>query len=259
MAPKELKRFNQLRAVTLTADLGAGLYAGRCPHLPGRRPHARCCPQRRYRCAGTEPRIPRGQRQSLALVFLLALGFIYLVLAAQFESFRDPLIIMLTVPLSMTGALLCAVAGAAARSTSTRQIGLVTLVGLITKHGILIVEFANQLQEQGRNRVEAVIEAAGLAAPADPDDDRRPWCWAPCRSRIATGAGAESRQQIGWVIVGGMLVGTLFTLFVIPAVYTYVSRRVFIEADDELTPDTSRPALPAPQPRKPRAALEPAE
>jgi multidrug efflux pump len=76
---------------------------------------------------------------------------------------------------------------------------------------------------------------------------------------LATGAGAESRQDIGWVIVGGLLVGTLFTLFVIPVVYTYLSRRVFIEADDELTPDTSRPVLPTPQPRKPRAALEPAE
>jgi len=76
---------------------------------------------------------------------------------------------------------------------------------------------------------------------------------------LATGAGAESRQDIGWVIVGGLLVGTLFTLFVIPVVYTYLSRRVFIEADDELTPDTSRPALPAPQTRKPREALEPAE
>ena len=110
---------------------------------------------------GGQSREFRAAGQSLLLVFLLALGFIYLVLAAQFESFRDPLIILLTVPLSMTGAL-----GALWLTGGTlnvfSQIGLVTLVGLITKHGILIVEFANQLQEKGRDRLDAAIEAAGL-------------------------------------------------------------------------------------------------
>jgi multidrug efflux pump len=95
------------------------------------------------------------------LTFLLALGFIYLVLAAQFESFRDPLIILVTVPLSMAGALGALwLTGGSLNVFS--QIGLVTLVGLITKHGILIVEFANQLQEKGRSRVDAAVEAAGL-------------------------------------------------------------------------------------------------
>ena len=135
-------------------------------------------------------------------MFLLALGFIYLVLAAQFESFRDPAIILLTVPLSMTGAL-----GALWLTGGTlnvfSQIGLVTLVGLITKHGILIVEFANQQQEQGRDRLSAVIEAAGLRL--------RPilmttgaMVLGALPLALASGAGAESRQQIGWVIVGGM-------------------------------------------------------
>jgi multidrug efflux pump len=145
-----------------------------------------------------------------------------LVLAAQFESFRDPLIILLSVPLSMTGAL-----GALWLTGGTlnvySQIGLVTLVGLITKHGILIVEFANQLQEKGRDRITAVIEAAGLRL--------RPilmttgaMVLGALPLAIATGAGAESRQQIGWVIVGGMTFGTILTLFVVPTVYSLVGQ-----------------------------------
>ena len=109
---------------------------------------------------------------ALLLTFALALFFIYLVLAAQFESFVDPLIIMLTVPLSMTGALaLLHWTGGTLNVYS--QIGLITLVGLITKHGILIVEFANQLRDQGRALRDAVIEAATPAAAPDPDDHRR--------------------------------------------------------------------------------------
>jgi multidrug efflux pump len=148
---------------------------------------------------------------------VLALAFIYLVLAAQFESFRDPFIIMLTVPLSMTGALLALwLTGGTLNVYS--QIGLVTLVGLITKHGILIVEFANQLREKGIAMREAVIEAATLRL--------RPilmttgaMVLGALPLALATGAGAESRQQIGWVIVGGLLFGTFFTLFVVPTVY----------------------------------------
>ena len=159
---------------------------------------------------------------SLALAFALALAFIYLVLAAQFESFRDPFIIMLTVPLSMTGAL-----GALWLTGGTlnvySQIGLVTLVGLITKHGILIVEFANQLQEQGRTRLDAVVEAAALRL--------RPILMTTAAMvlgalplAMAVGAGAESRNQIGLVIVGGLLLGTLLTLFVVPTAYTLLAR-----------------------------------
>ena len=144
------------------------------------------------------------------------------MLAAQFESFRDPLIILITVPLSMTGALGALwLAGGTLNVFS--QIGLVTLVGLITKHGILIVEFANQLQEEGRSRVDAAIEAAGLRL--------RPilmttgaMVLGALPLAIASGAGAESRQQIGWVIVGGMSFGTLLTLFVIPTVYSFLGQ-----------------------------------
>src|SRR5690606_35536451 len=141
---------------------------------------------------------------------------------AQFESFIDPFIIMLTVPLSMTGALLALKFGGGTMNIYS-QVGLVTLVGLITKNGILIVEFANQLQEQGRSRFEAVIEAASLRL--------RPILMTTAAMvlgatplAMAAGAGAESRNQIGLVIVGGLLLGTLFTLFVVPTAYTMLAR-----------------------------------
>jgi len=145
------------------------------------------------------------------------------VLSAQFESFIDPFIIMLSVPLSVTGAL-----GALYLSGHTlniySQIGLVTLIGLITKHGILIVEFANQLREQGRSKAEAVVEAATLRL--------RPilmttgaMILGSLPLALASGAGAESRQAIGWVVVGGISLGTVLTLFVVPTAYNLIARR----------------------------------
>ena len=222
VAPKELRRFNQLRSVTISANLDARLHARRRPRSSWKRPPARCCRKRFVPQLAGQSREFRAAGESLALVFLLALGFIYLVLAAQFESFRDPLIILVTVPLSMAGALgTLWLTGGTLNVYS--QIGLVTLVGLITKHGILIVEFANQLQEKGRSRIEAAVEAAGLRL--------RPilmttgaMVLGALPLAIASGAGAESRQQIGWVIVGGMSFGTLFTLFVIPTVYSLLGQ-----------------------------------
>jgi multidrug efflux pump len=165
----------------------------------------------------------RTSTASLALTFVLALAFIYLVLAAQFESFRDPFVIMLTVPLSMTGALLALFLLPGGTLNVYSQIGLVTLVGLITKHGILIVEFTNQLREQGRTVGEALVEAASLRL--------RPilmttgaMVLGAIPLALASGAGAESRQQIGSVIVGGLLLGTLLTLFVVPTVYSLLAR-----------------------------------
>ncbi len=221
VAPKELRRFNQLRAVTISANLGEGHALGDALAFL-ERTAGEVLPETVLTDVSGQSREYRAAGQSLALVFLLALGFIYLVLAAQFESFRDPVIILVTVPLSMTGAL-----GALWMTGGTlnvfSQIGLVTLVGLITKHGILIVEFANQLQEKGRDRLSAVIEAAGLRL--------RPilmttgaMVLGALPLAIASGAGAESRQQIGWVIVGGMSVGTLLTLFVIPTVYSFLGQ-----------------------------------
>ncbi len=160
---------------------------------------------------------------AMIFILLLSLLFIYLVLAAQFESFVDPLIIMLTVPFAVAGAFL-----ALNLSDNTwniySQVGIVTLIGLITKHGILIVEFANQRQRAGLDKLEAVIEAATLRLrPILMTTGAMVLGAVPLA--MATGAGAESREVIGATIVGGLLVGTLFTLFVIPTVYAVLARR----------------------------------
>jgi len=161
-------------------------------------------------------------------VFVLALMFIYLVLAAQFESFVSPFVIMLSVPLSMTGALFALwVTGGTLNIYS--QVGLITLVGLITKHGILIVEFANQLRAQGEEMVAAVVDSATLRLrPILMTTGAMVLGSVPLA--LATGAGAESRTQIGWVIVGGMSFGTLLTLFVVPVAYSLLARKAHIEA-----------------------------
>ena len=233
VAPRDLRRFNQLRAVTISANVGPGFTLGdglaaiqnaANEVLPANVQTDVSGQSREFRAAG----------QSLAFIFLLALGFIYLVLAAQFESFRDPLIILFSVPLSMTGAL-AALYFTGGTLNVFSQIGLVTLVGLITKHGILIVEFANHQQGEGKSRIDSVIEAATMRL--------RPilmttgaMVLGALPLALATGAGAESRQQIGWVIVGGMSVGTLLTLFVIPAVYSLLSQIHSREPTSEALP-----------------------
>ena len=223
VAPRELKRFNQLRAATIAANIAPGYSMG--DGLNELEQVAReVLPNNVQTDLNGQSREFRAAGQSLVFIFILALGFIYLVLAAQFESFRDPVIILLSVPLSLTGAL-AALYFTGGTLNVYSQIGLVTLVGLITKHGILIVEFANQQQmEHGRDRISAVIEAAVLRL--------RPilmttgaMVLGALPLALATGAGAESRHQIGWVIVGGMSFGTLLTLFVIPTVYSFLGAR----------------------------------
>jgi len=220
VAPKELKRFNQLRAVIISSNLAPGYSQGEALNyldnladelLPATVQTDVTGQSREFRTAG----------QSLIFIFILALAFIYLVLSAQFESFRDPLIILITVPLTMTGALITLwLAGGTLNVYS--QFGLVTLIGLISKHGILIVEFANQQQQQGRDRLTAVIEAASLRLrPIMMTTGAMVLGAVPLA--IASGAGAESRHQIGWVIVGGMTFGTMLTLFVLPTVYSYLA------------------------------------
>ena len=164
---------------------------------------------------------------TLLVTFVFALLVIFLVLAAQFESFRDPFIILIALPTSMFGALLplnlLGFVGAASMNIYT-QIGLVTLIGLISKHGILMVEFANRLQEdKGLTRREAIEEAAGVRLrPILMTTAAMVVAMIPLI--IAEGAGARSRFAIGVVIAGGMSIGTLFTLFVTPAVYTLIAR-----------------------------------
>jgi multidrug efflux pump len=216
VSPRNLNHFNRLRSATVTSEIATGYSLGEALQFMNEAA-ARVLPQVQTDLAG-QSREYREGANTLMLTFGLALCFIYLVLAAQFESFVDPFVIMLTVPLSITGALLALWATNNSLNVFSK-IGLVTLVGLITKHGILIVEFANQLQEQGRTVKEAVIEAAVLRL--------RPILMTTGATvlgalplAIASGAGAESRQQIGWVIVGGMTLGTLLTLFVVPTFYT---------------------------------------
>ncbi|MGN6701568.1 MAG: efflux RND transporter permease subunit, partial [Burkholderiaceae bacterium] len=158
---------------------------------------------------------------ALWVTFGLALAIIFLVLAAQFESFRDPLVILVTVPLSICGALLPLFLGISSMNIYT-QVGLVTLIGLISKHGILIVEFANQLRRAGRSKREAIEEAASIRL--------RPILMTTAAMVfgviplvIASGAGAAGRHAMGLVIFTGLAIGTLFTLFVVPAMYMFLS------------------------------------
>ncbi len=221
VVPRELNHFGQRRSASITANLSPEYSLGEA--LTFMDDTAReLLPAGYTTDLNGQSREFRSSSGSLAIVFVLSLLFIYLVLAAQFESFVDPFIIMLSVPLSMLGALL-ALKFTGGTLNVFSQIGLITLVGLITKHGILIVEFANQLREQGVDKLEAVKRSAALRL--------RPilmttgaMVLGAIPLALASGAGAESRQQIGWVIVGGMSVGTLLTIFVVPTMYSLLSR-----------------------------------
>jgi multidrug efflux pump len=174
------------------------------------------------------------ESSALIVTFFFALIIIYLALAAQFESFRDPLIILVSVPMSICGALLfiCMGVGGASLNIYT-EVGLVTLIGLISKHGILIVEFANKLQEGGLTKREAIEEAASIRL--------RPILMTTAAMvlgvvplLIASGAGAESRFNMGLVLATGVSIGTLFTLFVVPAIYIVLAvdhRRTAVSAE----------------------------
>ncbi len=160
---------------------------------------------------------------NILFAFLLALLLIYLILAAQFESFIDPLVIMITVPLAMAGALL-ALWYFNQTLNIFSQIGIIMLIGLVTKNGILIVEFANQLVAQGKSKIEAIQEAAEARF--------RPILMTTLATTLgampialALGAGAESRMSMGITVIGGLLFSLMLTLFVIPAMYSYLSRK----------------------------------
>ncbi len=222
VAPRELNHFGQRRAVIISASLANGYTQGEAIDFMEQTARSILKPGYAIDLSGSS-REYRDSSGSLALTFVLALAFIYLVLSAQFESFIYPFIIMLTVPLSMAGALAALKWGGGTLNVYS-QIGLITLVGLITKHGILIVEFTNQLREQGKTLQEAVVEAAVLRLrPILMTTGAMVLGAVPLA--LATGAGAESRMQIGLVIVGGMSFGTLLTLFVVPTFYTFLARR----------------------------------
>ena len=223
VSPRELNHFNQRRSVTLTANLAPGYSLGEALSFMDGAAQRVLPPGYATELNGVSREF-RASSGALGVVFVLALLFIFLVLAAQFESFVDPFVILLSVPLSMVGALLALkLAGGTLNVFS--QIGLITLVGLITKHGILIVEFANKARQAGMAVGEAAHHAAVMRL--------RPilmttgaMVLGALPLALATGAGAESRQQIGWVIVGGMSLGTLLTIFVVPTVYTWFARKM---------------------------------
>ncbi|HAT3846255.1 TPA: MexW/MexI family multidrug efflux RND transporter permease subunit [Serratia marcescens] len=219
--PNKLIQFNQQNAATLQAIPAPGVSMGeavaflerQANALPAEFSHDWQGDSRQYTQEGS----------ALAFAFLAALVIIYLVLAAQYESLKDPLIILITVPLSICGALLPLALGYATMNIYT-QVGLVTLIGLISKHGILMVEFANELQmHQGLTRRAAILQAAQIRLrPVLMTTGAMVFGLIPLL--FASGAGAASRFGLGLVIVSGMLVGTLFTLFVLPTVYTLLAR-----------------------------------
>lgn len=220
VSPQSLNHFNRLRAVKVEASVAPGYALGEV--LDHMNAVARdMLPPTVQTDLDGQSREFRDSAGSIYLVFMMAIAFIYLVLAAQFESWRNPLIIMFSVPLSMTGALLALYLAGGTLSIYS-QIGLITLVGLITKHGILICEFSNQLRAEGMEMMDAVVRASVLRLrPILMTTGAMVLGVVPLA--LASGAGAESRQQIGWVLVGGLSLGTLLTLFVVPVAYTLIA------------------------------------
>ena len=222
VVPRELNHFGQRRSASITANIAPNYSLGEAIVFMNETAKKVLKPGYATDLNGTSREFVKTSG-SLVIVFILSLFFIFLVLAAQFESFVDPLVILFSVPLSMVGALLALQLSGGTLNVFS-QIGLITLVGLITKHGILIVEFANQLRAEGMDALEAVKESATLRL--------RPilmttgaMVLGAIPLALATGAGAESRKQIGWVIVGGMSLGTLLTIFVVPTMYTFFARK----------------------------------
>lgn len=224
--PASLAHHDQLRSATISASLGEGVSLGQALTALTDLLKQELKADTSYAFTGQSLEFQESQGGT-AKVFGLALLVIFMVLAAQFESFRDPFVILLTVPLAVAGAL-----GALVLSGHTANvysmIGIITLIGLITKHGILICEFANQLQEEGLSRTDAVAKSAELRL--------RPILMTTGSMilgilplALATGPGAVSRQAIGISVIGGLCVGTLLTLFVVPSVYSYIARQKVVK------------------------------
>jgi len=229
--PNKLPQFNQMNSATLSAVLLPGVTMGQAVDFLKNQPMP----------AGTTIDWLSNSRQyvtegdRLTVSFAFALVVIFLVLAAQFESFRDPLVILVTVPLAVCGALVPLYLGFTTLNIYT-QIGLVTLIGLISKHGILMVSFANEMQaKEGLSRIDAIRHAAAVRM--------RPVLMTTAAMvaglvplLFAGGAGAASRFAIGIVVVMGMLIGTLFTLFVLPTIYTLLAGDHRVKRDDAALP-----------------------
>jgi len=223
VAPSAIEQFNQLNSATITALPLPGVTTGDglATIVDIARP---LLPDGFFIDYSGQSRLEVEEGNTIAIAFALAIIVIYLVLAAQFESFRDPFIIMMSVPLSIFGAIVPLNLGLGTLNIYT-QVGLITLIGLITKHGILLVEFANQQRrEHGLSRHEAIIASAKVRL--------RPILMTTAAMSlgvvpliIAAGAGAAARYSMGLVIFTGILIGTSFTLFVVPMFYTFISRK----------------------------------
>jgi multidrug efflux pump len=230
--PRTLNRFQQLNSAKIQGAIPPGVTQDQALKVLEEEA-AKVLPKGFTIDYGGSSRQLRVEGNKLLETFALSVVLIFLVLAAQFESFRDPLIILLgSVPLALAGALLPAFLGFTTINIYS-QVGLITLVGLVSKNGILIVEFANKLQDSGLDRLSAVIEAAGTRL--------RPILMTSVATVmghfplvLASGPGAGSRNSIGYVLVTGMIVGTLFTLFVVPSIYMVIARDRRAEEDDLL-------------------------
>ena len=229
--PRELKKFQQLNAVRIQGVIPPGVPLDQALRLLEDEAKT-ILPQGFTVDYAGESRQLRVEGSKFLGTFLLSGILIYLVLAAQFESFRDPFIILAgSVPLAISGALLFSFLGLTTLNIYS-QVGLITLVGLISKNGILIVEFANELQEKGMDKLAAIIEAAGTRL--------RPILMTTAATVIghfplvlAKGPGAGARNSIGIMLVSGMIIGTMFTLFVVPSIYMLVARtRVRVPTND---------------------------
>jgi len=240
--PRELKKFQQLNAVTIQGVIPPNVPLDKA--LTFLEDQAKTIlPQGFTLDYAGESRQLRVEGSKFLGVFLLSAVLIYLVLAAQFESFRDPFIILVgSVPLALSGALMFSFLGLTTLNIYS-QVGLITLVGLVSKNGILIVEFANHLQEQGRDKLSAVVEAASTRL--------RPILMTTAATVVghfplvlATGPGAGARNSIGIMLVSGMIIGTLFTLFVVPSIYMLVARK---HVADEAERKEAESVIPEPE------------
>jgi multidrug efflux pump len=219
--PRELKRFQQLNAVRIQGVIPPGVSLDQALHYLEAQA-AQILPQGFTIDYAGESRQLRTEGSRFLSIFLLSAVLIFLVLAAQFESFRDPFVILAgSAPLAICGALFFSFIGFTTLNIYS-QVGLITLVGLVAKNGILIVQFANHLRETGMEKLQAVIEAAGtrlrpiLMTTAATVFGHLPLVF-------AHGPGAGARNSIGIMLVSGMIIGTCFTLFVVPSIYMLVS------------------------------------
>lgn len=264
--PQSLKRFQQLNAVSITFMPRPGVSKGEALEILDQAA-AEVLPQGYSVDYAGESRQFKQEGSAMLLTLALALVIIFLVLSAQFESFRDATIMLLTVPMAICGALLtlnvlAIVSGILGFSgieafpgmsiNIYTQVGLVTLVGVISKHGILIVEFANKLQiEQGLSKREAIEEATAIRLrPVLMTTAALVFAMIPLL--IASGPGAASRFSMGMVIASGMTIGTMFTLFVLPAFYLYLARDHAHDADHARGPSSAQgddAPLPPPAPQ----------